>query len=235
MADTTPDPNVPKPAFSEEQLDAVQKIVNRTVNGTVATLKKQIADANEASKADIAKLLEEKLTAFAPKPAADDDDKGKGKRDKGDSVELQSLRKEISELRTAADRERATAAEERSKSRTMTLRSAAIDQLARIGISGNNARLALNCLLQDQRIAFDTDVSAGEVDEIVFRSDDEGWVKLDLGLKSWAKSSDAKVFLPAAGVTGAGSRPGTSPMPTAVKMSDEERKRVLGEYLDRHL
>jgi hypothetical protein len=223
----------PKPAFTEEQNDAIIRAINKVVNGQTAAFRKQIAEANDATTVKIAAMLEEKLQNFKPVP--EEKEEGKGKKDKGDSVELQSLRKEISELRTAADRERATAAEERSKSRTMTLRSAAIDQLARIGISGNNARLALNCLLQDQRIAFDTDVAAGEVDEIVFRSDDEGWVKLDLGLKSWAKSSDAKVFLPAAGVTGAGSRPGTSPMPSAVKMSDEERKRVLGEYLDRNL
>lgn len=235
MAGENTDPNAPKPAFSEEQEAAITRMINKTVNGTVATLKKQITDAVTASQGEIAKLLDEKLTNF--KPAESDDKEGKGgKKDKGEnSTELASMRKELADLRAANERERAIAQEERTKSRTMNLRSAAMDELARVGITGNNARLALNCLLQDQRIAFDTDVAAGEVDELVFRSDDEGWVKLGLGLKGWAKTPDAKVFIPATGANGAGSRPGQPPMPSAVKMTDDERKRALGEFLDKNL
>jgi hypothetical protein len=69
-------------------------------------------------------------------------------------------------------------------------------------------------------ILLDADKAVGyEEDEIVFRTE-EGATDLASGLKAWAKTEDAKFFLPAKGASGSGSKPeGTKVAPRGTEHS----------------
>ncbi len=223
--------------FTPEQIEALGTIIGTQVNNTftarMGTIEKKLEGKLTAGFETFSKTLDEKLTAL-PKPSKDDEpgDKGSKGKDKDNSVELQTLRKQQSDQAKALEEIRAERDREREKNRSMALKSTVTDELSKVGITGH-ARLALNCLLQDGRIAFeDKVVDGGDADKLVFRGDDgAGWVDLAVGLKGWAKSADAKVFLPASGAGGAGTRPAVRTLEPGIKITDEERRHALGDAL----
>jgi len=231
---------VPKAPFTDEQSEALRAQITSVVNSAIASRDKMAdkkrAEDREAIKSDFAKILEEKFSSLAPP----DREEGGGKKGKNDgSVELQTMKKELAEYKMLAEQSRERAEQERSKSRSLNLRTQAAEELSKFGIAGIHGRMALSVLLQEGRIAFRDDVGQNtgveDADEIVFHDDGEGWIKLSQGLKGWSKSTDAKIFLPPTGAAGAGTRP-AQPAPTVpVKLSEEERKHLLGEFLNKAL
>jgi hypothetical protein len=90
---------------------------------------------------------------------------------------------------------------EKAQGRDLKLRSTVKDELAKLGIQSPTSLKAAMAIL------LDADKAVGyEEDEIVFRTE-EGATDLASGLKAWAKTEDAKFFLPPKGASGSGSKP----------------------------
>lgn len=233
------EPNEPKAPFTDEQTDHLKQIVSGIVNSAISARDKMSdkkrAEDREALKSDFAKMLEDLKGTIRPPEPEEGKEGGKRGKQPDNSVEMQTLRKEISELKSRAEASDQRAADAERKNRDIALRQNATDELSKVGIQGNNARLALSVLLQEGRIAYDKDVGVGEDDKLLFHAE-EGWVELPSGLKSWAKTADAKIFLPAAGAAGAGTRPARGTQNGAPeKLTPEQQKANLGQALDRLL
>lgn len=222
-------------ASDEALLAKLEPKIHSLINSALSSHNKQAdkkrSEDREALKVDFANLLEEKFSAFKP---AEDQDGGKGGKEgkgKGDNVELQTLRKEMGDLKQRAEKAEQERAAERSKNRSMSLKTEAVDELAKVGIT-THARIALSVLLQEGRIAYDTDLGEGDEDKLLFRSDEGGgWVDLGVGLKGWAKSQDARIFLPPTGAAGAGTRPTARTTEAGAKLTPEQQRHALGDAL----
>lgn len=224
----------PKPAFTPEQGEELNKILGATVNNMLTarlkTFEKQLHEKIGSSIGEtLTKTLDEKLAGF--KQSAADDEGGKdGKGKKGESVELATLRRQMSELTQRTEESDRRYAAERAKNRAATLKDASQSVLATHGIDGNKFRVAFAVLQQDGRIRY----AADDSDDLVFVDDAGNEVDLAVGLKSWVKTEDAKMFLPPSGTRGSGSRPGNGTAPTA-PVSREQAQTNAMNYLSRAL
>ncbi len=229
-----PNPN----AADEALLERLGPRIHSLINSALASHNKQADKKREQERTDLqaafAKMLDEKFQALKP---ADDPADGKKEKDgkRGDNVEIQTMRKELADLRQRAESAEQERQKEREKNRSMSLRTEATRELEKHGVSGNHARIALSAFLQEGRVGYESDLGEGDRDALLFRSDDGTWVDLNVGLKSWVKTPDAKIFLPPAGAAGSGSRPPARDGNPPQKLSPEEQRRGLGEALNRLL
>ncbi len=184
--------------LSEEDLGQVREIVNGTVNGVVAALKKSSDAQRTKDQEALGKLLEEKLSALKPQDPPGDGDGGK--KNKGESVELATLRKQQADTTKQLEDIRKERDAERAKSRAAQKRSNVGEALSKHGIEGMRFRGAYAMI--QERIRNREDNS----DELVFVDDSGAEVDLDVGLASWAKTDEAKMFLPPIGASGSGAR-----------------------------
>lgn len=175
-------------------LDHVNKLVNSAITGH---LKRE----SEKQTAAFSKLIEEHVGKLAEqlKPAPKPDDKG---APSGESAEFNALKKQLEEQRkiTQSLNERYEA--EKKTARDTKLRSSVTEHLIATGIDPTRAKHALAYLVDgEKRVDFDGDA-------IVFRDDVNGNLPLADGLKSWAKTPEAKLYLPPAGGGGTGTGQG---------------------------
>lgn len=229
MADDTP----PSP-FSEEQTNSLRQLVSQIVNSSIRArdvqADKKRAEDRDAIKSDFAKMLDEKLTALAPKP--DDGDKTDGKggkpRDRKEDVELATLKRQFSEMQQRAEESDRRASAERAKNRDITLRKAAEEVLEGAGITGTRFKAAYALLQQEGRIRY----AADDTDDIIFTEAMGAEVDHRTGLSGWAKSEEAKLFIPPSGTNGSGSRPRTGqPQVKNGPLTPAERKEKLNNAL----
>jgi hypothetical protein len=222
-------------ALAEEDLAAIQTLVNTTVNGAVSNLKKlAVLDRQkdaESMKESFGKLLDEKLQALAPPPEPGDGGKG-GKGGKSGDVELATLKRQVEDLRKSSEESARVAASERAKNRSAKMRDDVREALREHGITDARFKAAYAMLQQDGVLRYQSDDS----DDIVF-ADVTGEMDYRTGLATWAKSEDAKLFLPPSGTQGAGTRPKTGqPQMKGGPLTPAERAQkmnaALGEWAD---
>lgn len=200
--------------FNEAQLEKIRELVGTVVNGAISSRDKQADKKREQDKNDIKKMLDESLAAFKGASSGEGGEgEGKGKGKDKDSVQFATLQRQLEEMKTRSDTFERKALEERTKSRQSALSQSVQQALAVHGIEGNRARGALALLKTDNRIGFESD----DEDNIVFRSDDGIGVSLDVGLRQWVKTEEARVYLPPPNTRGSGSRPGGTNGQTVTK------------------
>lgn len=224
--------------FTPEQIEALEGMFSKNVNNAISArstgFEKKVEKMLADKVGEITKSIEDKLAALKPLEQTNDDAGKNGKRKGEPDVEMQTVRKELGELRTQLENANKRAAEEEGKRRQMQLRSQVTEALQAVGISGTHARLALSVLMQEGRVSYGGDVGIEEsADDLLFNDDTgAGWVKLDAGLKAWAKTPDAKVFMPPSGAGGGGTRPpvrrGDEP---PAKLNPAEQRTALGNAL----
>lgn len=230
----------PKYATTEQ----VNEIVNKAITGHLKRNNKSLMD--EMSKAQSA-LVDQIVGKLKPPSDEDDDDQdeddeapdasGGGsdletlvdKRLKAFQRKVERERKKDREVIERLQRERDEAKQaKRESDRQAALRRA----LEEHGISGKHAAHASTYL--DRHVVFDED------DDLVFRNpgDREDVRALTDGIAQWAKTDDAKFYLPPRGVNGSGDRPpSTTGSPLKPNATPEEARaelrKQIGEGLKR--
>lgn len=148
--------------------------------------------------------LDEKFQGFGGNPPPGNEGGNEKPPNIQDHPEFKGVLKRLqeTEARTKAAEERATA--ERAKSMDSTLRQKLGDELTKHGVDAKYGRHAIGLLVDaDKRVRYSED---GE--RIVWRDDDNAELDLTTGIKAWAKSDDAKPYLPPRGTAGSGAKPG---------------------------
>jgi uncharacterized protein (DUF2267 family) len=229
------DPTVPA-TLTPEQLDEyIDKKLGGAINAAftarTATLEKKILEKmgtllGEQLKAQLPELLKDVIPQ--PKP---DDNQNSGKKQK--DVELDSLRKQFTEMQQQLTESREAAARAEEKNRSAALQTLVTERLAAMGqITGTGAKLALLALTAAGRVGYG---EGDESDRPVFRGDDGVTVDLDTGMKQWLKSDEAKFFQAPSGARGSGSRPSFTPPNGSGPVSREQATGNAMGYLAKAL
>ena len=186
--------------------ESIGPAVNNMFTARLSTVEKKIEKQLKETTEGFSKALDEKLAGF--KPGQDPpDDKG-GKSSKKD-VEVETLRKQFADLQAQLMTSQQQAEAEREKNRQIQLSQTVTEKLERLGaIHGVAAKMALGSLTAFGRVGWGTDDDTFGPDKLVFRGDDGSITELDVGLKQWLKSDEAKIFQAPTNVRGSGSRPG---------------------------
>jgi hypothetical protein len=150
--------------------------------------------------------LEEKLAALKPK----EDPKAKKPED-APAFKLEELpewkahQAELAKLKKLAADAAAERDAERAKTRSSTLRTSAAQELGKVGVPADRTTHALAFLQSQGRITY---ADGGKGEQVVFLGEDGAEQPLTDGLKTWAKTPDAKIYLPALNPHGSGGSPG---------------------------
>jgi hypothetical protein len=226
--------------FSEEQTESLKTLVGSIVNSAISARDKMAdkkrQEDRDAVTAAFAKTLDEKLSALKPPEReggeGGGEGGGKGKNGKGErSLEFDTLKKQLQDQADALRQqtEKTRRAEER---RREIERNNRVDgMLAKVGIADPFMReLAAAHFDRKGRVVWEGDDDDAK---IVWNGDDGVQVGFDEGFASWAKSDEAKRFLPAAGKGGSGSRPGNGKPPEPPKniTLEDVGNFVLGQTL----
>lgn len=212
--------------------EALPELIGQPVNAAIKSqldtqtkrFEKQLRESSES----IAKMLDEKLTTVKP-PEGKEPPEGKGKKD----VELESIRRQMSEQATAHSALLQKLKEAEDQNRTTALHTLVTERLSALGqIVGTGARLALNHLSAIGRVGYDED--GDSPNRAVFRGEDGVTVDLDTGLKTWLKTDEAKFFQAPSGTRGSGSRPAQQPATSGPVTRDGALGNAMG-YLAKAL
>lgn len=185
-------------------LEDVTAIVNKAISSRNTAFEKRVADMLGTALSPISTKLEELGTVRPqgqpePKPGDQVAKIEDSPQFKGMQKQLADALETIKTVKGDADREKAT-------TKDMKLRQTVTDALTKIGIDPARVKIALGHLVDaEKRVRF------GDDDAIVMKADDGQEVDLDTAIKSWAKTDDAKVFMPPQGIRGSGNLGGKKP------------------------
>jgi hypothetical protein len=202
-------------ALDEKDDELITQKINGIVNGAVATLKKAFetkakTDAETLTKSILAGL-DEKLAAFKPPPSGDDDDGKGGKGGKGggrrpsDDPEFAALKRTTGEMQEQLRVEREKSERMRARNIDSAVREQVYSELGAIGLDAARSKAAFAAFKIDNVLTTEVD-DDGESVSILFKADDGTALPLRDGVRSWAKSDSAKLYLPPTGAGGAGSK-----------------------------
>lgn len=228
----------------DDELDArITRVLDAKLNAAMTSRDKRLMGGFE-------KLLTDKLSALnaarEDKPAADPKP-AEGAAAKADP-EVLKLREQLDKLTRQADEDRKARASVEEKSRRETARAAIREALSAKGITGARARAVIADLEASGAVRFTEDgvpelvvkrarMKGGRAEELAF--DD-----IAAGIEDWAKSDDAKEFLPASttAIATTPRRAGANPTPALARgtaaathnrsMSDDERADSVARQLE---
>ena len=189
-----------KDDVAEMVTGAVRSQIQKATQKLTQDVAKQVSEGLQET---VAAAIEEsqKNQPKPPNPKPDDDDKTKI----ADNPEFRALQKQLEEQRKATERIQAERDAERERAQNTSLQQQALDGLAAVGLTdGARARHALLFLRGSGRLEWD------EHGERVLYRDADGSMPLADGLKNWAASDEAKIYLPPRGAGGSGGSPGSS-------------------------
>ena len=206
--------------------ESVTALVNEVVNKAISARNKDVDKKFQATMTELMSKFEEKLKAVTPAPVSNPDEPKVE-----DSPVYKGMQKKFAELQEKFEQSEREKAEERNKARDIAMRQRVADELVKAGVDPSRTRHALALLVDsEKRVKYDDD------GEIVFRDLDNQELDFATGLRSWAKSEDAKVFMPARGSTGSGDRRPASRKPASnngsASLEDEIGESLLGALKD---
>lgn len=130
---------------------------------------------------------------------------GQGNVDVESLPAFKGLKKQLDDaakkIQAAEEREAAA----KARQRDVTLRQQLSEALGKHGVDPKRMAHALSYLIDGTK---SVRYSADDAEDIVFRDGEGADVDLATGLKSWAQTDDAKIYLPPRGASGSGDRPG---------------------------
>ncbi len=202
---------------TEEQL-------NKAITGHLARFEKRLPELFGKQSEDLLAKLTEKL---AKKPDTDDegdgDDAAGGTAAGKDGDQIAKLKRkhdrELAEMRKRLDKTETERNTERTQARDTRLRTLVDELLAASGIDGARIKQARGFLVDAEKRAYLRD---GD-DRPMFRDGDDVEVELKEGIAAWAKSDDAKIYLPPRGAGGSGDRGGGKNPPSGNKAADRKQ------------
>lgn len=175
--------------------DDVVKIVNQAI-----TSRNKNNDAKMTSMfEEFAKKLDEKFATLNSSQTAKEQQSNEPRIE--DNPIYKGMQKKFAELQDKFEQSEREKTAERQKARDVTMRQRVAEELIKAGIDSKHTRHALALLVDaEKRVSFDDDYN------LVFNSETDGELDLATGIRTWAKSDDAKVYLPARGLTGSGDK-----------------------------
>jgi hypothetical protein len=213
MSDQAPgngSPNPPTGTSAPTALDeeAVSRIASQTLNSVFTGRSKKL-------QADIVAELDKKLEPFTKKledfmaastsggkPAK----KGKDGEPDDATPEYKGLQRQLQEQKMEHEKLLSKLKESEDRAQATALRQSLAEELSKHGISDAlRVKGAIAMLFSDGKVRRDEDGRA------VFAESEDSLIDLATGIKAWAKTDDAKIFLPPAGTRGSGGGPGQSP------------------------
>lgn len=208
--------------FSFESEDAFNARLNQAITGRLNDFGKKIEGRFGEFQTNLTTTFGSKFDEFGKlleglKPAAGPDPKAPKPGDQPtfkleDIPEWKASQARIAELtKKTADAEASSAAE-RAKNRAASLKSTLSDQLIKAGVPADRVKLAVGHLISAEQLVGYSDGGQGDV--VVYRAGDDE-MSLDAGIKSFLKTPEGKLFLPAQNPGGSGGggngRPGAPP------------------------
>jgi phosphatidate phosphatase PAH1 len=179
---------------SAVSLDDVNRAITARFRDFDKKIETRLGEQFSSFETKLTEMLAAKPAEAEGKPAADA---------KAQSVDehpaVKSLQKQLAEIKNKNAEIERLRAEEAQKGRDLAMRGKLTEALASHGIEGTRAKGALALLVDsDKRVSVDADGT------IVFRDGNGDALDLQTGLKSWAASEDAKLYLPPRGAAGSG-------------------------------
>jgi len=179
----------------------LNELVNRAITARFSAFEKKFGNQISESVASLIPKFEELVQAKLPANAA-------ANASPTDKLEenpfVKGLQKKLVELEEQNRKSQAERDTERARARDVALRQKLSEELARHGIDSRYTKQAIGFLVDaEKRVRWEDD---GE--SLVFRDADGSEIDLQTGLRSWAKTDDAKIYMPPRGVTGSGDRGG---------------------------
>lgn len=197
------------PQGSEAPKGITNEDMNRAITARFKDFEKKLSGQFESTFGGLSAKLEESLSAKLVgllKPQSEDGEPEKVQPDKGkESPDLSAFKRQQSELRNELKALREENLREKQATREAKLRQSVTEALATHGITGGRAKHALGHLVDVSKL-----IKMSE-DGQPYMADEFGDpVDIDTGLKAWANTEDAKIYIPPRGISGSGGSNQTS-------------------------
>jgi len=203
-----------KGSSGSEGQNLTEQTVNELVNRAITARLKPFSEKLEKTLGDLTTGFTGKLDEFSKQFEAlkpKEDPKPKQPKDKdaaplnlAELPEWQATQKQLADQQRKLDAAEKKAAESEAKRREAFRRQHTDEALVKAGVDAKAVRAARALLEADGRIKLSDD---GESISYIDGDDEKS---LEDGLKTWAKSDEAKIYLPPRGTTGSGDRGGGS-------------------------
>ena len=192
------------PEAEQSNDDAPNYVTSEQLNRAITARFRSFENKLDGRLGQITASLET-LTSNA-QPTSENNDEAPAEGD-GSNAQLVAMKNKLDNMSKKLEAKEQEAEMERQKQRSNSLRVAVRDALAAVGIDGTRGKQALGYLVDtESRVLWDGD-------ELAFRDNDGLNVSLSDGLKAWARTDDAKTYLPPRGVHGSGDIPRTGEPP----------------------
>lgn len=213
--------------FSQEQLDFIESKFSGMVNAAITSRDKRFEkQLGERFDSLIQKLETAKPAKQQSAPPEEDPETGKKLKDR--DIALQTIQRQLEEMRQQAEQAREQAHVERMKNRDIERRRMLSEGLSAIGITDPvKLRHALALLETEQRVGYEDE----ESDNLVWRSATGETLRFEVGLRSWSRSDDAKHFISPQNARGSGSNPTTRGAGPNGQLTPEQQLARLDEAL----
>lgn len=181
--------------------DKFNEMLNRAITARLSSVEKklgaQVSEAVNSLFPKLEELVQTKFTQTAPP--------SQGEPKLEESPLVKGLQKQLAELQEQNKRSQAERDTERQRARDVALRQRLTEELGKHGIDSRYVRQAIGFLVDaEKRVRWADD----DGESLVFRDADGSELDLSTGLRSWAKTDDAKIYMPPRGVAGSGDRGG---------------------------
>ena len=198
-----------KTSISDEDTNKTSEDANVKINSIITSRFK-------AFEKSLDKMLEAKLSAFAPKQP---EEKTEGSTVKV-SPEVKELQAQIAKMQ---EKELANETKFKAEKLNSTLK----DKLLELGVDPKMARAAIAILKEDQAVKYNDE------NELIFYDRHTGEQDLSAGLKNWSKSEEAKNFKAASTISGSGAKsPNTDANGDSSKLSNQEAERTINQWME---
>lgn len=192
-----------KPQFvTADQLN--QAITNR-LKPFEKKVEELFAKSGDAMLAKMSEVIDQRFEAMK---APSDKKTDAGSQNIEEHPLFKGMQRQFEELKKAHEEAKAEAEAERAKTREAKLRDRLANELTNHGIDPARTRHAVGFLIDaERRVRWSED----DDNTIVFRDSDGHDLDFATGLKAWAKSEDAKIYMAPRGTQGSGDRGVTNP------------------------
>jgi hypothetical protein len=204
--------------FETKMLDAMNRGMSARGTKFEQSLSKKFEEFSQAIASSVQKTLEEYRQSFEDRRRDEKETKG-GKGDSTESLALKSFERQLNEMRAENESNKKRADEERAKNRGSLLRTRLQEELAKHGMNDPmRSKLAIGHLVDSMRRVQFVDE---ESERLGFVDDNGELLDLSTGLRDWAKTDEAKIYLPPTNARGSGGRSGAGGAPNSA--ADKER------------
>lgn len=205
-------PEASQGATQPQSVDATKGLSNEDVNRAITArfrdFEKKMSAQFEQNLSGLGSKLEETLAqklAGILKPQPVDDEAAQSQpaaqpeKGKESSADLIAFKRQLSELRNELKSSKEEAQREKQAARDAKMRQAVTDALAAHGITGGRAKHAIGHLVDVAKL-----IKLDDAGQPVMADEFGDPVDLDTGLKAWANTEDAKIYIPPRGTAGSG-------------------------------